>query len=122
MRAQDGDQSRRARAQQLIGVGALNMSSERNGDVHTLRLSGELDLATSELVEAELTRVEASGPRTIVLDLSDVAFINSSGVHLLLDAERRARRRSVPTLLRASPPVQRVLQICGVSAALHFAE
>ncbi len=120
-RVSDARQDRRSRAQQLIEFGALSMSSERNGAVHTLRLSGELDLATTHRVEAELKRVEASGAQTIVIDLSDLSFINSTGVHLLVDAQARSRAQSNDlALLRGSAAVQRVLEICGVEAALPF--
>lgn len=119
----DRDDSRRSRAQHMIELGALTVSSERNGPVHTLRLSGDLDLATTSRAEAELERVEASDARTIVIDLSDLAFINSTGVHLLVDAELRSRADANGlTLLRGSPTVQRVLQICGVETALPFAD
>ena len=112
-----------SRAQQVIELGALTMSSERNGPVHTLCLAGDLDLATSDRVEAELKRVEASDARTIVIDLSDLAFINSTGVHLLVDAERRSRADANSLrLLRGSATVQRVLQICGVETALPFTD
>ena len=117
------DRSQPSRARQVIELGALTMSSERHGPVHTLRLSGDLDLATTSRVEAELKRVEASDARTIVVDLSDLAFINSSGVHLLVDAELRSRADANGlTLLRGSPTVQRVLQICGVETALPFTD
>ena len=119
----DRDHDRPSRAQQVIELGALTMSSTRNGPVHTLRLSGDLDLATTDRVEAELKRIEASDARTIVIDLSDLAFINSTGVHLLVDAELRSRAdASGLTLRRGSPTVQRVLQICGVETALPFAD
>ena len=48
------------RAAQLIKLGELSMSSEREGDVHSICLFGELDLATAEAVERELERVEAT--------------------------------------------------------------
>ncbi len=119
----DRDHSRPSRAQQMIELGALSMSSERNGPVHTLRLSGDLDLATAKDVEAELKRVEAGDARTIVIDLSDLTFINSSGVHLLVDAELRSRADAKGlSLLRGSGTVQRVLQICGVETALPFTD
>ena len=119
----DRDHGRPSRAEQMIELGALTMSSERNGSVHTLRLSGDLDLATTDRVEAELKRIEASDARTIVIDLSDVAFINSTGVHLLVDAELRSRaHENGLTLLRGSAAVQRVLQICDVETALPFTD
>jgi anti-anti-sigma factor len=117
-----GDHHRSSRAQQLIELSALRMSSERNGAVHAIRLRGELDLATSSRVEAELKRVEATDVRTIVVDLSDLTFINSSGVHLLVDAEVRSRASNRLTLLRGSPAVQRVLELCEVDTALPFAD
>ncbi|HEV2060524.1 MAG TPA: STAS domain-containing protein [Solirubrobacteraceae bacterium] len=107
----------------MIELGALSMSSERNGAVHTLRLSGDLDLATTKNVEAELKRVEAGDARTIVIDLSDLTFINSSGVHLLVDASLRSGADAKGlSLLRGSATVQRVLQICGVETALPFTD
>ena len=119
----DRDHSRPSRAQQVIGLGALTMSSQRNGAVHTLRLSGDLDLGTTDRVEAELTRIEDSDARTIVIDLSDLTFISSSGVHLLVDASLRSRADADGLcLLRGSPAVQRVLQICGVETALPFTD
>ena len=119
----DRDDGRPSRAQQMIELGTLTMRSERNGPVHTLCLSGDLDLATTKRVEAELKRVEASDARTIVIDLSDLTFINSTGVHLLVDAELRSRADANSlTLLRGSPTVQRVLQICGVETALPFTD
>lgn len=116
------DQSRPSRAEQLIELGALSMSSERDGAVHTICLSGELDLGTADGVDAELQRVEATDAWTIVVDLSGLTFISSTGVQLLVDAEVRSRADSQRlTLLRAPPAVQRVLEICGVDAALPFA-
>lgn len=116
------DQIRPSRAEQLIELGALSMSSERDGAVHTICLSGELDLGTADGVDAELQRVEATDAETIIVDLSGLTFISSTGVQLLVDAEVRSRADSQRlTLLRAPPAVQRVLEICGVDAALPFA-
>ncbi len=116
------DHIRSSRAQGLVELGALRMSSERSGAVHTICLFGELDLATAHRVEGELKRVEASDARTIVVDLSGLAFISSTGVHLLVDAEVRSRAVSQRLMLRrGSPAVQRVLEISGVDTALPFA-
>lgn len=116
------DQSGPSRAERLIELGALRMSSAREGAVHTICLFGELDLGTTGRVDAELQCVEATDARMIVVDLSGLTFISSTGVQLLVDGEVRSRADSRRlTLLRGSPAVQRVLEICGVDAALPFA-
>jgi anti-anti-sigma factor len=71
------------------------MSSERNGRRHTIGLSGELDLATAPDVADELERVEATAVDIVVLDLSGLTFIDSTGIRLVLAAHRRAGERSL---------------------------
>jgi anti-sigma B factor antagonist len=116
------DQSGPSRAEQLIELGALSMSSAREGTVHTICLFGELDLGTTDRFDAELQRAEATDARLIVVDLSGLTFISSTGVQLLVDGEARSRAGSQRlTLLRAPTAVHRVLEICGVDAALPFA-
>ncbi len=117
------EQREPSRAEILIDLGTLSMRSEREGDVHTLRLSGELDLATAAGVQRELEHVEATDAESIVLDLSELTFMDSTGVRLLVTAHARARADSNRlTLLRGGRAVQRILQLSGVEALLPFAD
>jgi anti-sigma B factor antagonist len=110
-------------AAQLIDLGTLRISSERDGDVYAIRLSGELDLATADGVQRELERVEASDARSIVLDLSGLTFMDSTGVRLMLSARARSRADSDRlTMLRGSAAVQRVLDLTGVADLLPFTD
>jgi anti-anti-sigma factor len=71
-------------------------------DAAWVHLAGELDIATAPRLE-RLLREPRSQTRVIVLDLRNLAFIDSSGVHTILDAcirFRRAGRRML--LLRAA--------------------
>ena len=117
------EQREPSRAEMLTDLGTLSMRSEREGDVHTLRLSGELDLATAADVQRELEHVEATDAESIVLDLSELTFMDSTGVRLLVTAHARARADSNRlTLLRGGRAVQRILQLSGVEALLPFAD
>lgn len=93
---------------------------EISGDEHVtvLAVSGELDLATSPELEAELQRAN-SGPELLVLDLRGVTFMDSTGLSLLVKAHRRAqdahRRLAV---VRGSAQVQRLLMLTGVAERL----
>ena len=116
-----GHESSRALA--MIDLGGLTIRSERDGAVHTITLSGELDLATAASVDAELGRVEAGDAPSIVLDLSGLSFMDSTGVRLLINAHARSRADSDRlTLLRGRAAVQRVLQLSGVDVLLPFAD
>lgn len=123
--AMTGDAAGRERlhAVQVVGFGQLAMSSEREGDIHTIALTGELDLANAPRVEDELTRVEASNAVAIIVDLSGLTFIDSTGIRLLVSAQARSRSDAGRlTLLRGQAPVQRVFELSGVAELLPFAD
>lgn len=63
---------------------------------------------------AESAREALRGePSCLVLDCSDVTFLDSAGATALLDAGERASRSSVAVRLVPSPPVDRVLALVG---------
>ena len=103
--------------------GALSIDSRRDGDTHTISLRGELDHATVDDVQRELLRVESSDARRIVLDLSGLSFMDSSGVHLVVDAHARcgadAHRLRI---VRGPHHVQRVFVLTDLHAHLPFVE
>ena len=65
-------------------------TEDRNGLVH-VALKGELDLSTVAKVQDELRRVEESAPPVVVLDLSRLTFLDSTGLRCLVTADERAR-------------------------------
>jgi len=73
---------------------------------------GDIDLAGGPLLDTAILRLEASGP--VVIDLTAVEFIDSSGLRSLLTASRRAEgRNSVVVLRNPSAGVKRLLSITG---------
>jgi anti-sigma B factor antagonist len=111
------------RAEQFVTLGELSMASERDGDVHSIRLFGELDLAGAGAVERELQRAEATDAETIVLDLSGLTFMDSTGVRLLVTANARSRADANRLSLRRGPAaVQRVLELSAVADRLPFTD
>jgi anti-sigma B factor antagonist len=111
------------RARQLAKLERLRMTSEREGDLHTICLFGELDLASAEAVQRELQRVEATGVEAIVVDLSGLTFTDSTGVRLIVSADARSRADSERlTLLRGPASVQRVFALTGLEDRLPFAD
>ena len=101
----------------------LDVSSEdRNGLVH-VALAGELDLSTVAKVQEELRRVEANAPATVVVDLSKLTFLDSTGLRCIVTADERARaegRRIV--IVRGPDAVQRVFTITRLDDRLEMVD
>jgi anti-sigma B factor antagonist len=113
----------RSRVTELMGFGQMSMTSERDGSVHVIALSGELDLAAADRVEQELRRVEATDAGSIVVDLSGLTFMDSTGARLLWQADARSRADANRLRLRRGPrAVQRVFEISGIADMLPFAD
>jgi anti-anti-sigma factor len=97
-------------------------SEDRNGLVH-VTLVGELDLSTVAKVQEELRRVEAGSPPTVVVDLSKLTFLDSTGLRCIVTADERAReegRRVV--IVRGPDPVQRVFAITRLEERLEMVD
>ena len=97
-------------------------TSERDGLVH-VALSGELDLSTVAKVEDELRRVESREPRVVVLDLSALTFLDSTGLRCVVTTSERAReqdRRLV--VVRGPEQVQRVFAITRLDERLEIVD
>jgi anti-anti-sigma factor len=87
----------------------------------TLSIQGEIDLATAPRLERELEDAARSSARRIVLDLAALDFIDSSGVCLLVEAQRRADHDGRPLVLTHVPPhARRLFQITGVDTVLQI--
>jgi anti-anti-sigma factor len=86
-------------------------------------LRGELDLSSTAKLQDELDRVEADAPQTIVIDLSKVVFLDSTGLRCVVTADERAReagRRVV--IVRGPDPVQRVFSITRLEERLEMVD
>ena len=98
------------------------MSEDRDGLVH-VALVGELDLSTVAKVQEELRKVEADSPATLVVDLSKLTFLDSTGLRCIVTADERARaegRRIV--IVRGPDAVQRVFTITRLEERLEMVD
>lgn len=97
-------------------------SQEKDG-VATIALSGDLDMGTVRILRATLAPFEADGVSTIILDLQDLTFIDSTGMHAFLEARNRAMSNGQRLLVRgASPTAQRHIEIVGLQLLLDDPE
>ncbi len=86
-----------------------------------VRATGELDLATAPALQEKLSRACAIGTQGVVLDLSELEFIDSTGVRAILAALADAESRGCELSLVPGPDrVQRVFDLTGLAERLPF--
>ncbi|GGN61385.1 anti-sigma factor antagonist [Streptomyces albiflavescens] len=94
----------------------LKMTDGEEGGWAVLRVSGELDLVTSPVLRQRVHDAVADGRHSLVLDLSEVLFCDSSGVGVLIATRRLIR--SCQGRLRLILPAQGALDGSHVNRVL----
>lgn len=94
-----------------MSAAAFQITCERTGTTVRLTVSGELDVLTSPQLRDHLSAQLADQAEIVVLDLAEISFIDSTGLHALLDATAQdgARLRVIP-----NPALLRLLDITGL--------
>jgi anti-anti-sigma factor len=101
--------------------GQLVIDRTIEGDAVTLVVRGELDLTSAPVFERALLEAEASNPRRVIIDLSGLEFMDSTGLRALLIARERAQENGHELALRRGPrQVQRVLELTKTLDAFQF--
>lgn len=91
----------------------FEISRIQNGDGVGLKLVGELDLATTPALNKAL--LDPSLPETpLRLDLSDLTFVDSCGIHAILTLARSQDGRGPLVLLDPSAQVSRLFELLGL--------
>lgn len=102
----------------------LTFETTVTGGVAAIALSGDLDVAGSAVLEAEIDRLLGhEAPATLVLDLSGLEFMDSTGLRLVVLADARAREEGWSlVLVRGGDDVQRVFDITRMTERLTFVD
>jgi anti-sigma B factor antagonist len=92
---------------------------ERSTGSTAARLAGDLDIVSSDGVKRELAQLVDDGHASLVLDLTDVGFVDSSGLGVLVALHRHAESQGGRFAVRAVPPqVQRLFEITRLADLL----
>jgi anti-anti-sigma factor len=85
--------------------------------IAVISLAGELDLSTIPKLEPRLLE-ELRNPAGVVVDLTRLNFIDSSGIGLLIRAFRSEQAGPMHTVVAPGSQVERVFQLAGIDSAL----
>lgn len=79
-------------------------------------LHGELDMSTAPALREELLRLSSDGAKQVTVDLSGLAFVDSTGLSVLITGLKRLREAGGDMALRSPQPgTRRVLEITGLT-------
>jgi anti-anti-sigma factor len=109
--------------QRDISDGPLVVRTTRDAEGYRISLRGELDLANAATAEAQLRKALEANDAPVIIDMSELEFIDSTGIALLVAAlapnGNTVELRFVPS---NSPAVMRVLELTGLAERLPLVE
>jgi anti-sigma B factor antagonist len=102
-------------------AGPFSCEVTPEGDQVVVRPRGELDMATIGEVEQELRQQRRTGVRTLVLDLSGLTFMDSTGLHLVMRWTNESAQDGFAFEVEPGPPaVMRVFALAEMTHGLPF--
>jgi anti-sigma B factor antagonist len=94
------------------------LSVESAGDACVVKLGGELDLYNAPQVRETLLQACADSPERVVVDLSEVEFVDSTALGVLIEARTKLDNRRAFLLAAPGFETRRALQVSGLDR--HF--
>ena len=94
------------------------------GRVVLARLTGELDLSNTAIIGSALVENVPNSALALILDLTDVEYLDSAGIHLIYELREklRARGQLLQLVIPASSPANDALRLAGVTGQVPSAE
>jgi anti-sigma B factor antagonist len=101
-------------------AGQFVVATERTEGMAIVSLSGELDIATADDLTDALDAIELGESERLVIDLSGVGFMDSSGLRILIAAQREATADGYRlTVVTGDSPAKRVLELTRMDAHIE---
>jgi anti-anti-sigma factor len=95
----------------------------RQGSAIVLAIGGELDLSSSAALEDEIMKAVQTDATSLVIDLRQLEFVDSTGLGVLVKAHQLAADAGREFgLVRGGPQVERLLDLTGLADRLTIAE
>jgi anti-sigma B factor antagonist len=92
----------------------------RLGDETVVSLCGELDCSNSTALNEELSGLIDSGATDLVIDLQRLAFIDSTGLSAILQANKKLEGKGKLVLRQPAALVRQIFEVTGLTGALNI--
>ena len=99
----------------------MSVNIQNAGQVITAYISGEIDHHTARNIREQIdAEVELNQPTLLVLDFSDVTFMDSSGIGVIAGRYKEIKARGGKVMIiRVKPQVDKILEISGLKTILE---
>ena len=101
----------------------LGIEPSHQGTTRVVAITGELDLSSVGSVQQAIDIALSERPETVVLDLSGLAFCDSSGIHLVVTNHRRVAEQGARLIVvRPTGAAWRVFELCHIDDSVQFVD
>jgi anti-sigma B factor antagonist len=107
-----------------LSTARLSIEVEERRNATILRFACELDLATRPEADGIVQQAQAHAPQHLIFDLRALEFIDSTGLHLLLQAHLHSRNDGVTSLhvVCGADNVRHVIELAGLDKLISVIE
>jgi anti-sigma B factor antagonist len=100
---------------------AFGVVASQRGDVAILSVSGDVDALTAPELTQAIVSVLAKSPTAVIVDLSDVAFLASAGMSVLVEANELVSSDAKLLVVADGPATSRPIKLVGIDkiVSLH---
>lgn len=102
------------------GPKGFSVKAEDHGETVVLNVVGEIDLVTAPVLEESITTVLERRPEMLVVDLSEVGFLASVGMSVLIGCNERAGDATRFRLVAAGAATFRPMELTGVADVISI--
>lgn len=101
----------------------LTLSTREVGDKSVVEAAGEVDVYTAPQLDEELTRIVESGTYALVVDLTNVDFLDSTGLGVLVKTLKRVREHGGSLAIVATADrITKVFRITGLDSVMTLTD
>jgi anti-anti-sigma factor len=104
-------------ADDRFALGGVEPAGDDGGDP-VVRLTGEIDISNAEPIGDALDEIVGTDAKRIVVDLSELQFMDSAGIAMLL---RTAARVETVEIRNPSEVIKRIIECTGLTGILRMA-
>ena len=98
----------------------LRVETEARDDHALVTATGEIDAATADSVADAVSAALATGHKQVLLDFTDVTFIDSTGLGVLVKSHRAAEATGATfAVVHPTPQTRKLIRVLGLDQLLH---